>query len=294
MKFLQKMKRLRNYEKNHSKDDNFIVELLREKEELDWLEFKRNYKLFVSNGKVSPHSKDEFIKDILGLANGNTRIIKRYKYLLIGADDSKFDENQQRVLHNVDYKIPSLSEISKWLKDTVTPSIVGIEMREVTIQDKKIIIITIPPTFHLHETTRELVTKCGTFQKPTVFMRQNEHTVPAGVHDGVAIMDLKHLFRQEIANPPAVLIGLLIGAFVSFFISSIIADSKQVIFNVPKQSMLLVYTIIGSIFGGGFGWVIKILNSTRFEWKFMSKSEKIIMLFIVSGTLLIYFFLINK
>jgi hypothetical protein len=35
-------------------------------------------------------------------------------------------------------------------------------------------------------------------------MRQNEHTMLASVHDGIAIMDLKHLSRQEIANPPEI------------------------------------------------------------------------------------------
>lgn len=58
---------------------------------------------------------DELLKDILGLANGNSHFIRKTKYLIIGADNENFDEKGMRVLHDVDYKIPEQSDLVKWL-----------------------------------------------------------------------------------------------------------------------------------------------------------------------------------
>jgi len=62
-------------------DEKLLTKLLSERTEKDWLEFKSKFKLYKSDGALVEMQKDEFIKDILGLANGNSHIIRKTKYL---------------------------------------------------------------------------------------------------------------------------------------------------------------------------------------------------------------------
>jgi hypothetical protein len=188
-------------------EEKLLQKLLHERKEQDWYDFKRKLKLYDADEKLVDQQRDEFIKDILGLANGNSHIIRKTKYLIIGVDDKKFDDNDMRVLYDVDYKVPSQSDVNKWLNSASSPSIAGLECGLVPFQGVNLFVVTIPPTFNLHETTRELVTPGRTFHKYTVFMRQDENTVPASVRDGVTIQQLKHLHRQEIANPSSIWIS---------------------------------------------------------------------------------------
>jgi len=188
-------------------DEKLLKKLLHEPKEQSWFDFKGSLKLYQSDGKLVEKQRDEFLKDILGLANGNSHIIRKTKYLIIGADDKKFDAEGCRILHHVDYRIPSHSDISKWLASVCRLAVVGLESEIVTLEECNLFVITIPPTFHLHETIRELKASGGTFQKHTVFMRQDENTVPASIEEGLTIKHLKQLHRQEIVNPSANWIG---------------------------------------------------------------------------------------
>ena len=80
-------------------EEKLLKNLLRERNERDWYEFKGKLKLYRSDGKLVEQQRDELIKDILGLANGNSRIIRKTKYLIVGADNEEFDENGMRALH---------------------------------------------------------------------------------------------------------------------------------------------------------------------------------------------------
>ncbi len=78
-------------------DEKKLKRMLQMADEQDWLEYKRELKLF-SEGKVVEKARDEFIKDILALANGNSHTIRKTKYIIIGADNKQFDENGEHVL----------------------------------------------------------------------------------------------------------------------------------------------------------------------------------------------------
>lgn len=58
-------------------DEKMLRSLLREKNETDWLDFKRKWKLYDANGTLNTDERDELIKDVLGLANGNSRIVRK-------------------------------------------------------------------------------------------------------------------------------------------------------------------------------------------------------------------------
>jgi hypothetical protein len=64
------------------KEDS-LSKLLHEPKEKDWFDFKSTLKLYQSDGKLVERQRDELLKDILGLANGNSHIIRKTKYLLV-------------------------------------------------------------------------------------------------------------------------------------------------------------------------------------------------------------------
>lgn len=256
-------------------DEKLLKKLLHERQEQDWFDFKGKLKLYQADGKLVDRQRDELLKDILGLANGNSRIVRKTKYLIIGADDKKFDENGMRILYDVDYAVPSQSDLAKWLKDACSPAVVGLDCEKVTFQEHNLFIISIPPTFDLHETTRELITSNATFQKYTVFMRQDEHTVPASVRDGLTIQQLKHLFRQEIANPPSIWVGTITGGIVAFILSKTLAESLQTTPRISEAFARTIVTGVGILFGNQIGWYAKLFNETRYDWRYMDTSTRI-------------------
>jgi len=268
-------------------DEKYINSLLRNKVENDRIEFKNRWNIFDSRGKVVDIERNEMIKDILGLANGNGTNIKDNKYLIIGVENDRFDENGMRVIHNVDYKVPSQSEITKWVNDASNPSVVGIKSEYVSIEGKKIFVVTIPPTFDLHELTRDLSAK-GKFKRFTVFMRQDEHTVPASVRDGVTIQELKHLYRREIINPTAILSCSIVGAISSMMFYFAGNNAKLIISDNNKTFVSLFIGLIGGLLGAEAGWIFREWNSLRFTWPFWPWRKKV--LFVIFVILTIAFF----
>lgn len=243
-----------------------LEKMLRMANKKDWLEFKGKWDLFKADGKPADIARDEFIKDILGLANGNSHIIRKTKYLIIGVDNSAFDGISERVRHPLDYRLPTQSEIAKWLKDACSPSIVGLSCEMVTYK---------APTFNLHETARELVASGGTFQKYTVFMRQDEHTVPVSVRYGVTIQQLKQLHRQEVANPPAIWIGAITGVIVAFIVGGTKLQEIHLAAPYSDDVLKVFFTGLGIFFGWSIAWSIWQFNETRYDWRYMTWRQRI-------------------
>lgn len=277
-----------DWRKYEELEEKKLEKMLRMANEKDWLEFKGKLELFKADGKLVDRARDEFIKDILGLANGNSSIIRKTKYLIIGADNLAFDSKGERVCHPLNYRLPTQSEIAKWLKDACLPSVVGLSCETVAYKGEHLFVITIPPTFNLHETARELVASKGTFQKYTVFMRQDEHTVTASVRDGVTIQQLKQLYRQEIANPPAIWIGAITGGIVAFIIGG--AKLREINLTVPYSEDVLkaIFTSLGVFFGLSIAWSIRQFNETRYDWRNISRRQRILFLGLLSLMTIVY------
>lgn len=257
----------------------FLSELLLSPKEEEWLEFKREYQIYASNGKLVEQKRDELIKDILGLANGNSHIIRKTKYIIIGVDDNEFDENGERIRHSISYRTPTQSEISIWLKDSCSPAVVGIKCVEVKFKDDKLCIISIPPTFNLHETTRDLNAQ-GKFPKFTVFMRQDEHIGPACVRDAITIQQLKQLHRQEIANPPAIWIGAISGGFVGLIISG--AKLNEINLSMQYSNVIIrtLLTSLGIFFGLVIAYIISQVVETQYDWHYMTLKQRLMVSFL--------------
>ncbi len=268
--------------------ESTLIRILKSKKEEDSFDFKQKLKLYQADGKVSEYQRDELIKDILGLANGNGQIVRQTKYLIIGADDKQFDEQGMRVLYNVDYPVPPQSDVIKWVNSACSPAIVGVQCGTQIINGASLFVIAIPPTFDIHETTREL-NASGHFNKYTVFMRQDEHTVPASVRDGVAIEKLKHMYRHEVANPSAVWLGAIIGAIISLVFWTAGYNSKDVDSDLLNIIGRIVIITVGAFGGAEMGWISQLWRTTRYDWRYMTSRQKIgFVAFVIVLVLLVY------
>lgn len=267
-------------------DEKKLNKLLRERKETDRYEFKSKLKLYQSDGELVERQRDELLKDILGLANGNSNIIRKTKYLIIGVDDEKFDENGMRVLHDVEYKIPDQNELIIWLKNAASPALVEIESELIPFGKVNLWVITIQPTFDIHETTRELNAK-GHFQKHVVFMRRDQHTEPASVREGVIIQQRKQLYRQEISNPPAGWIGAIAGGIVALFIGNAKITASQTDIEAAGWIIQVLFAALGIFFGWVTGFVAKQWNETRYDWRYMRFWQRIVFVAVVLVSIIV-------
>lgn len=275
-------------------DEKFLEKLLSKPKEEDWLEFKERMKLYQSEGKLVEQQRDELIKDILGLANGNSHTIRKTKYLIFGPADKKIDEKGVRSVHDVDYKVPSQSEIAKWLKGACSPAIVGLECDLTPYHGSNLFIITIPPTFDLHETTRDLITPNGVFHEHTVFMRQDEHTILASIRDALSIQQLKHLHRQEIANPSALCIGAITGGIIALIIGGAKIKTGGISLPVSESMTQIIYVVVGVFYGIFIGWILKVYNETRYDWRYLTGKLRITLIIIICISVALYYFVFLK
>lgn len=275
-------------------DEKQIQKMLRMTDEQDWLEFKREMKLFTADGKVAEKPRDEFIKDILGLANGNSHTIRKTKYLIVGADNKTFDENKERVRHPVDYRLPTQSEIAKWLNSACTPAVVGLECEKICFKGDWLFVVKIQPTFDLHETARVLITPSATYPEHTVFMRQDEHIFTASVRDGITIQQLKHLHRQEVTNPPALWIGAIAGGVVGFITGQ--AKIRATLEAVPGQeSWLLPFLVVlGVFFGLSIGYFARSFNETLYDWRYMTRRQRFALVALLVIFFMVYWFFLKQ
>jgi len=116
--------------------------------------------------------KNEMIKDIIALANGNPQTVGEEAYLIIGVEDKtknikgvnllkSIAELEQEVLQNINnYATPPITDIS--FDDSFN------------INGKKILVITIPTHNYLVYLSKDLQTKRRTERRNSAFYREGE------------------------------------------------------------------------------------------------------------------------
>lgn len=198
-----------------------LRELLKQPEGLK-LDFKREYKFLKPRPDGTDKQQwnlyvqgqwDEFIKDILALTNGNVGVANQTAYLIIGVGD-KLSPDGTRELFDTSDMVFNNKQIVAKVNQACSPAIPDIRVNRVEIEGKTITVIEIPPSPHLHETTRDLEIPKAYFDendslrhvdrssktvytKNTVFIRWNEEIQSASQSDRQALADeKKHLFVQ--------------------------------------------------------------------------------------------------
>jgi hypothetical protein len=258
------------------------------------LDFKREwYRIDDPNGKTKKRHRNELIKDILSLANGNTISVGESSYIVIGVDD-EFNENGDRKLYDIDDALPTSQRILQIVNAACEPSIENICCDLIELNGKRIFAITIPPSPHLHETTRSLSTPHGQiYSKHLVFVRHNEGIQIASAKEREAIQKLKTLHFTEQKNAPPILFGAALGAILGGSMAGGLAKktSSQ---KEDEISAALAGVIAGGTFGGLAGNAYKDLSSIKSEWPYRSNHWRFALVAIIVASIAVLNFLVKQ
>lgn len=149
-------------------DANKLSELLLRKESLV-IEFKLKYNM---SGQGKALILDEIAKDIVSLANSNSRRRNGSSFLIIGAGD-KLSADGSRDKENVK-GLYSESVFRQIVNERITPSIAQFEYTEIEANNNIYGVIEIPFSPHLHKISRDLNTPNGIWRKGSTIVRHND------------------------------------------------------------------------------------------------------------------------
>ena len=268
------------------------LQLLLNQDEDPTLEFKREWYKLQTNDEARDRLKGELIKDVLALANGSVASAGKDAYLIIGVDDKRNAEGS-RELYDIGESIPASTTIIDIVKSASEPPLSYIEVVRFTVSGKRIFAIVIPPSPHLHETTRKISTSSQTYSEHIVFIRHNDSVAIASAKEREALQKAKQRHFAETRKVPPVRFGAMIGAIIGAFIFMQIGQQQY-----SAQGGGIVGTIIGAIFGGLMGGMLgsiyKDANEIKSSWRVASKQKRVVgtliaiaMLIVVIGFLLL-------
>jgi hypothetical protein len=227
------------------------------------LEFKQELKIYGS-GEAVKWQRDELRRDIVSLANGNPRTIGQDKHLIIGRAD-KPDADGDYELFDIGDKYPTADDLLKLLANGIYPPLNNINSELIEVDGKRLLVITIPPTEYVHETTRKFKAAKRVYTEHTVFMRRDESIVVASASDRAAIRRAKQKFFDEQDDVPPTPYGAALGAFL---IGPMIGQqAKKAGFGSTGQVyMTVIGSLVGAFLGGIFGVNYKQLRQIVREW----------------------------
>ena len=146
-----------------------LRELIQQKEGLK-LDFKREWKS-IDKSDLGQRNKDELIRDILSLLNGNIGTADKTGYLIFGVDDN----TKTKELYDVGKINLKSHDILKILNSACEPPLHNIDCGLVELDGKNLFVISIPPSPYLHTTSRDLILpNKKNFPENTTFIRRNE------------------------------------------------------------------------------------------------------------------------
>lgn len=232
------------------------------------LEFKRElYRLDDENPETKKRQRDELIKDILALANGNAIVAGDEAFLVIGADDV-LGSDGRRPLFDVGEHRLTAKRILDIINKACEPSIEDVSCDDVVVDGKHLLIITIDPTPYLHETTRRLETSSSVFSERTAFIRHNQSVEIASNKERETVSQIKRFRFGESRNPPGVPFGTLLGSTVGGLLAFAIAKSRSKLPDNPETNAAI--GMAGAFFGGTLGLsagsIYKNIYEIRSDW----------------------------
>lgn len=243
------------------------------------LEFKRNVPDLDDH-----HQRDEFVKDIVALANGNMSVVGETAHLILGVDND-VDSVGQRTYHDVGAAI----HVATWrdrlvdiLRSACTPPISNVACEIVSIGTAQLVVLTLPVSSVVHETTRELRVK-GKERKPrgkmydqtysryTVFMRVGASIEIASMADRDVLRERKQQHFNESNKVWPVVYGAAVGGLTGVSVARGIAQTPP----DERLSPNLTAAAMG-VFAGGLGAVIGLTYRRVVEfWRQVQAVEHI-------------------
>jgi hypothetical protein len=248
------------------------------------LDFKREwYKIDDPNADTQNRQRDELIKDVLALANGSTNTAGEVARLVIGVDESLNGEGERDICgaDGLGEPLKLRKRILQMIEKACDPALEDLELEIVSLDGKGILVITIPPSPHLYETTRKLNTSKSTYNEHVVFMRRGESNGIASAKERAAISQLKRIRFNELRNAPPIPFGAAIGAIVGGLLSIALAD--KTFGTAPgRLTGFVIGAVLFGLIGAGIGSFYRDFVSTINMWPRLSRPvQLIIALFLV-------------
>ncbi|MBM3130568.1 MAG: tetratricopeptide repeat protein, partial [Chloroflexi bacterium] len=149
-------------------------------EENPKLDFKIEYSL------TRPEEWNELIKDILALANGNVGFANKAGYLIVGAGDTLRPDHARELKDASGLGINRHDLLAK-VNAVCNPRLPNLHCELVELDGNRVLVVSIPPSPHLHELKIPLQTPKRRFQEQTVLIRCGEEILPATHEERLAL-----------------------------------------------------------------------------------------------------------
>jgi len=253
-------------------------------EESATLEFKSEpYWIDHEQEKAKSRQRDELIKDILALANGNSIVAGERAYLIIGADNKKRLDGV-RLTYDIGENALSVRRILDIVNSACSPKLEDLDSDVVALDGKQLNVITIHPSPYLFETIRKLEpsTTKGAYTEYVVFVRHNESVKVASGKERDAIAKLKKLRFNEARNPSPAPFGAAIGATVGAFSLGAAAEKILGKKEGAQAAGTLAGVLVGGVMGGLFGYIYRDIRDIQNSWYRIIAERKFIVLLFLS------------
>jgi hypothetical protein len=199
--------------------------------------------------------RDEFVKDILSLVNGNVSVVGQSAYLVFGASNV-VDVLGQRTRYDVGMVVDPQQfrdRVVQIMGAACKPPISNVLCEVVDMGDARLVVLTLPPSQHLHETTRPLkvagkrgAAQPKVYDKHIVFMRVGATTDIAAATDRDAIRERKQRYFNESNKVSPVRFASGFGALVGWVIELDESAPPTLIERIQSSA---VGGVLGFLFG---------------------------------------------
>ena len=239
--------------------------LLLTQDESSSLEFKSEWYKLKGIAEGTRREKDELVKDILALANGNAESAGETAFMVVGAEDQR-EPDGTRKTNDVGDSLPTAEQIINIVSAASSPPLASLEILPFSQGDKRLFAVAILPSPHVFETTRELVTPKQRYSKYVVFIRRGNSVDVASERERQAIRRVKQVLLAEARNPPSILFGASVGATIGGVLLARVG-SKLTGNKEGTIAGVLVGPIVGGLFGALIGSTYQAITDTQSEWR---------------------------
>ena len=230
--------------------DAIVLQQLLGQPESATLEFKQAlYRIDDPDGETKKRQRGELIKDILSLANGNAGVAGQTSYLVIGAAD-QIGEDGTRRLYDITAKMPLARSLLSLVNSACLRALDDLKCEEIILDGIRLVVITVFPSPHLHETSRKLDAS-QTYTEHVVFMRRVDSVDVANAGERAAILRMKQFHFEQSLRLSSRMLGAISGIGVGYVVPEVLIK-----LSMPDAKITTSFKAFGAILGGVLGLLI--------------------------------------
>lgn len=259
------------------------------------LEFKSSwYAIDSDNQAAKSCQRDELIKDVLALANGSTSTAGETAHLIIGAHDQLDDDGSRQLTDAVGFPVKDAGErLMQIVSAACNPALGNITAELVPVDDRHLGVITIQPSPHLHETTRDLRTSARAYSERVVFIRSGATVRIASAEEREAIRRVKVRRFREYRNAPPVAFGSVVGATIGTM-AGITAVSQHGAGWIGRLAGLILGGVLFGGLGAGIGFAYRQVIDVWRVWARIPSLARLLIASVWVIALLLFVFALFK